>query len=118
MPSRPPGGRGGSAHPLRLASRRASASAASARASGGEGARGSASAHPLRLASPGRAVAGFGAPAGVNEPARARGSMTPPGLPARRVADRVASSDVSEDSTLPLGLDWRAWCCICARACA
>ena len=42
--------------------------------------------------------------------------MTPAGLPARRVADRVASSD-SFDSTLPLqGLDWRAWGCIFARA--
>ena len=42
--------------------------------------------------------------------------MTPAGLPARRVADRVASAD-SFDSTLPLqGLDWRAWGCIFARA--
>eukprot|EP00964_Phaeocystis_antarctica_P036087 scaffold20629_cov67-Phaeocystis_antarctica.AAC.5 len=56
------------------------------------------------------------APAGVNEPARARGSVPPAGLPARRVADRVAFADLS-GSTLPLGLGWRAWCCISARAC-
>eukprot|EP00964_Phaeocystis_antarctica_P051712 scaffold30186_cov70-Phaeocystis_antarctica.AAC.3 len=57
------------------------------------------------------------APDGVNEPACARGSVTPAGLPARRLADRVASADLS-DSILPLGLDLsaRMRCSILARA--